>query len=242
MVRRIVLGPSARDDVALNDLLDRLRRRANWAVLPVHRRDRDLLAARIASYVADAEPDTLAGSDVASQIPHWLFAFDAAGMVALRTLALLSTHPEHAAKARADHGYLRACVRDTVRLWPTTPALLRENTTPVTLGGHHFPARTTFLLYTPFLHRTRPPAADIFDPDQWGHAQPPPGLVPFSAGPARCPGENLVLHLTTTLLATLLTNRDFTLTGPQPLTSHRPLPHTLDNFRLRFQVRQLSTV
>src|SRR5690606_6593620 len=83
-------------------------------------------------------------TDPIGQIPQWLFAFDAAGIAALRALALLSTHPEQRATAAAEaqqphrvenRPYLRACVLESIRLWPTTPTILRD-TTEDTRWGH----------------------------------------------------------------------------------------------------------
>jgi hypothetical protein len=36
------------------------------------------------------------------QVPQWLFAFDPAGMNAFRSMALLTTHPQHLARARQE--------------------------------------------------------------------------------------------------------------------------------------------
>jgi cytochrome P450 len=61
--------------------------------------------------------------------------------------------------------------------------------------------------------------------------------VPFSAGPAGCPGRNLVLFVTSTLLASLLDKADFTLTSGQRIRPDEPLPATLNNFGLEFAVK-----
>jgi cytochrome P450 len=253
IVRQIVLGAAARDDHGLTDRLAALRRSANWAfAVPVRDTARDRLTREVAAYVERAEPESLAGylasipapanTDPAGQIPHWLFAFDAAGMTAMRTLAVLASHPDHAARATTDADYRRACVLDTVRLWPTTPALLRQSTEPTTLSGQHFPAGTTFLIYTPFLHRDRArlSTADQFDPDGWLTGADRPGLVPFSAGPAHCPGQNLVLLTTSLLLHRLLATRDVTLTEPPALDPDR-LPTALDNFAIRLNTHALRS-
>ena len=64
-------------------------------------------------------------------------------MATFRTLALLATHPTQTGQARTelagkalsaphDLAYLRSCVQESVRLWPTTPAILRDTTTETT--------------------------------------------------------------------------------------------------------------
>ena len=251
VVRRVVLGETARDDTALTAMLDRLRRSGNWAgFAPAHRRLRARFVARLRGYLDDAEPRTLAGdiagdtrTDPASQVAHWLFAFDAAGMVTVRALAMLATHPAALASARGELDdpalpYLRASVLDTIRLWPTTPALLRETGRDTVLGGQVLPARTQLLVFTPFFHRD--PAlsyADSFEPGIWldGRAEANPALVPFSAGPAVCPGRNLVLFTTSTMLGALIGERSFALESPA-FDPAGPLPATVDNFGMRFRI------
>jgi cytochrome P450 len=246
IVRRIVLGDAARDDLRLTDLLDRLRRTANWA-WAAPRRDRLLteFTDRLRTHLERRDPDSVAagfGADVdpVGQVPHWLFAFDAAGMTVVRTLAVLATHQEAAAKAERDTDgpaqlpYLRACVLDTVRLWPTTPAILRETTEDTVLGGRELPGGTTLLVYAPYFHRA---VSNRFEPEMWldGRARSHPALVPFSDGPGQCPGRNLVLYTTSTMLATMRALRDHELTGDHGLRRHEHLPATLDNFHLEFR-------
>src|SRR4051812_12704591 len=144
LVRRLVLGDRARDDDAVTDDLARLRRVANWSfAAPVHARLRARFLERLHNYAENAEPDSLmgaltamsatAGLDPIGQVPHWLFAFDAAGMATVRALALLAAHPESRTRWETTdpdtpqkRPYLQASVLESVRLWPTTPAILRE--------------------------------------------------------------------------------------------------------------------
>ncbi|PRX45469.1 cytochrome P450 [Prauserella shujinwangii] len=264
IVRRIVLGDGARDDDEVTDALATLRYHGNWAYLrPKDRGLRERFRRTLARHLDRAERGSLAGAvadtpaepgvDPYGQVPHWLFAFDAVGMVTLRTLALLATHPVQAASARAEAGdamgpsqlpYLRACVLESVRLWPTTPIVLRESTETTEWRTGNLPPETTFVVFSPFFHRDRErlPFADRFDPDVWldGRAQQDPALVPFSEGPGECPGQNLALFTASTMLAALLADRDYRLLAPRTtarrLGSGRRLPATLDNFGLRFAV------
>jgi cytochrome P450 len=254
-IRRIVFGDLAREDHELTDLLGALRLNANWAYLHRKRRKaREQFLDGVERYVDDAWPGSLAGVvaetpaaqgvDRSGQVPHWLFAFDAVAMVTFRALALLATHPAQAALARAELDgldltepqqlpYLRACVLESVRLWATTPALLRETTRDTVWS----PRGTTEFIYTPFFHRDPDTGsyADSFRPDIWldGTASGNPALVPFSAGPAQCPGRGIVLHVASTVLALLFGEHDFRLVG-KDLSNARRLPATVDNFSLRF--------
>jgi cytochrome P450 len=255
LVRRIVLGDAAADDAVVTDLLDQLRRDANWAWLRP-RRDavRQRFAQRLNRHLRRSEPGSLAelvgsmGTPQAQpygQVPHWLFAFDAVAATVMRTLALLVTYPDAMDRVQAElRGadltrprelpYLRACVLETVRLWPTTLAILRESTTQTGWRGRVMPARTSVVIVSSYFHRdhTRLPYANDFAPRLWldGPVDGQPAIVPFSAGPVRCAGEDLVLFTATTLLAALLQGNRLTNVGA-PLPSRR-LPHTLNHARL----------
>jgi cytochrome P450 len=263
VVRRVVLGDTARDDTGLTALLARLRGAANWSrVHPGYPRLRAEFLDRVRERLSRAEPGSLAAvvtetpvtprTHPADQVSHWLFAFDAAGMSAFRALALLATHPAEREAVRnelagrdltvpQDLATLRVAVLEAVRLWPTTPAILRETTATTELGGRSIPAHSLVLVLTPFFHRDdqRLPDADRFAPHLWRHGDPPRGIVPFSAGPAICPGRSLVQFLAGTFLAALLENHDVRLTSGPTLRPDRPLPGTLDPLHLRFAVTPL---
>lgn len=247
IVRRIALGDRARDDEEITDALLRLRRARNWSFLSMpHYRTRARFLERLYDYVEDPQIGTLAAAvpasgavDPVGPLPRWLFAFDAAGIAQLRALAVLATHPAAMARAIEDAAepdrlrlrpFLRACVLESVRLWPTTPTILRE-TTEKGAG---------FMIVTPAFHRDPKllPFANDFVPDIWldGRARSYPQLVPFSAGPAECPGRNLALFTTSTLLANLLSALDFRLSSTPQLSPDEPLPVTLKKHELEFAV------
>ncbi|GAA1543498.1 cytochrome P450 [Dactylosporangium maewongense] len=245
IARRVTLGEAARDDERLTRELDRLRDAANWAYLrPRQEGLRQRFQRRVDAYVARAEPGSLAGMmagtpsttdvDPAGQVPHWLFAFDAAAATAFRTLALLGSDPSRAETAATDLRFLGACVQDTLRLWPTTLAILRESTRETDWDGATLPAHTSLIVMSSFFHRDEGMHyADRFAPEVWlsGAARRSPQIFPFSAGPAGCAGRNLVLLVTTTLLAELLRTHRYT--AVQPLGP--PLPGTLDHTRIQLR-------
>jgi cytochrome P450 len=256
LVRRIVLGDAAAEDHVLTALLDSLRRDANWSWLRrPDRATRERFAKRLSHHLQRAEPGSLAEAVAAGsadpqvnpygQAPHWLFAFDAVGATVMRTLAVLSADPWALGRAHDQlrgldlarpHAlpYLRACVQETLRLWPTTLAILRDSTTPTDWRGRTMPAGTSVVIVSSYFHRdsSRLSYADTFAPDIWldGRAADEPGLVPFSAGPVRCAGEDLVLFTATTLLAALLERHYPTAIGSR--LDRARLPHTLNHARL----------
>ncbi|MGW0548451.1 cytochrome P450 [Streptomyces altiplanensis] len=240
-VRRVLLGDAARDDTALTGRPGRLRAHLDRA-------EPGSLAGAAARAAAGPGPGP---ADPADQMAHWLSAFDAAGAAAVRALALLATHPAQEQQVHNELAvpdlsrpqllpYTRACVLESVRLWPTTPFLLRESTRQTRWGeGAVLPAGTVFLVYAPFFHRDGSAAyGDRFVPEIWldGTAHTGPALVPFGSGPGVCPGEDLALLVTSTLVAALMERHDFWLHGPARLRPGRPLPYTLDHFALCFTV------
>lgn len=267
IVRRIVFGNAAREDRRITDLMTKLRSDGNWAFAKPVRTDlRDELHQRIRQYIERAEAGSLSayvastsptGMQAAEQqIPQWLFAFDPAAMASFRALALLATHPQQLARAREESSggavgrphrpFLRATVLESLRLWPTTPLLLRQTTRETTWENGVMPAGTSILIFEPFFHRDdqRLPDAHTFHPELWMEDDPEvKGFVPrrwpfapFSGGPAHCPAQNLVLMLTSGLLAALIDGRTMRLGDPQRLPPGR-LPGTLDNYTLRFTLQ-----
>jgi cytochrome P450 len=183
------------------------------------------------------------------QVPQWLFALDNSGMVAFRTLTVLATHPEAMMAARRevdgdDSGrrflpYLRACSLEVLRLWPTTPMILRQTTQPVQWARGLMPARCGVLIYSPYFHRDERHLRDAhnFSPERWLRDEDDGWpLVPFSDGPVVCPGKQLVLLLTSAALASLVGVRDFSVEESQALDPSRPLPGTIDNYSVRLGV------
>jgi cytochrome P450 len=262
VVRRVIFGEHAADDHEFTALTAQLRADANWAFLkPRNHSRREYFLKRLRNHLAQAEEGSLAAviarmpktAQMApdNQIPQWLFAFDPAGMTTFRALALLASHPRHAGLVRQEleerRGaerlnlpYLRACVLESLRLWPTTPLVLRQTKEETRWENGVMPAGTSLLIFAPFFHRDdqRLSFADKFEPELWlkerGSNDWP--LIPFSAGPAICPGRNLVLLLSSTMLSALIEHHELWLEPPDRLDEQRPLPGTLNNYSLRFSV------
>ncbi|WP_299167605.1 cytochrome P450 [uncultured Arthrobacter sp.] len=260
VVRRVVFGNAAADDHELTDMLQQLRSDANWSILkPRNRRLRPRFLAAVGQRMEAAPPGSLAsvmsGMDnegVAApveQIPQWLFAFDPAGMATFRTLAAVTAHPE--VRSRADREiagnrsrreylpWLRACVLESLRLWPTTPMVLRQTTRSVAWDAGTMPSQCGVLIYAPFFHRDERtvPNPHSYTPDRWLNDDDGDwALIPFSEGPAACPGRHLVLMLTSAFLSHLLEGPDLQLESVERLAEGGRLPGTLNNYSLRFTV------
>lgn len=260
VVRRVVFGDAAANDDDLTDMLQQLRSDANWSILkPRNKRLRSRFLAAVGHRMEAAPPGSLASvmsgmnnSDDAApveQIPQWLFAFDPAGMATFRTLAAVTAHPEVRARAvreiaenRSRREYLpwlRACVLESLRLWPTTPMVLRQTTRSVAWDAGTMPSNCGVLIYAPFFHRDERtvPNPHSYTPERWLNDDDGNwALIPFSEGPAACPGRHLVLMLTSAFLSHLLEGPNLQLDSAERLTGGRRLPGTLNNYSLRFTV------
>ncbi|WP_136520099.1 cytochrome P450 [Cellulomonas telluris] len=264
--RTVALGPGARDDTVLTDELQALRTRANWAfAVPQRRALRARFTRHVLDHVRRAPADSLAGAGVArggspllaaTQVPHWLFAFDAVRIALWRALAVAAARPAlqdalraEAAQAAAAGGVhvlplARAAVLESVRLWPTTLVLLRETVAPTVWGDGVLPPGHGVALVSSWFHRDpeRRPAADTFDPGFWdGTAWTGPAgsaepwlVVPFSAGPVVCPGEDVVLLTASTLLSDLVRDVRWS-PDSHPGLAEDPLPPTLAHEHLRMR-------
>ncbi|MFF0267166.1 cytochrome P450 [Kribbella sp. NPDC004536] len=255
VVRRIVLGDAARDNVVLTTQLDQLRADANWAQLgPSHDELRTRFLASIAQYVDKAEPGSLVESlslqpeelDPAGQVPHWLFAFDAAGIALWRLFAVLGTRPAllEPIVAEAYHpeaspllAYAGAAVQESLRLWPTTLVVLRQSGEPTVWRDRVAPAGTEFAIVSSVFHRDDEALdfANDFEPTVWldGRADGTWPIFPFSEGPAGCPGRNVVLLTTSTAVSRVATQYDLDV---DPATRGRlsgPMPGTFNHANIR---------
>ncbi|GAC02785.1 putative cytochrome P450 [Gordonia namibiensis NBRC 108229] len=266
MVRRLVFGDDARDDDEVTDLLTVLRRDANWAyAFPRRKSTYSRFRRRLEHLVARAPADSLAGLirdasvvdrvdiDPIGQIPQWLFAFDAVAVAVHRSLALLAAHPDALERAREDvrtqdgggpprFPFIRATVLESLRLWPTTLAILRETKRDVQWVGGVLPAGATTVVIGEHFQRDDEAMdfAQHFTPDAWldGRTQELSGVVPFSDGPGECPGRNVVMLFSSLVIAALLRQhglRDDTLT-PRVRSGVTDMPHSFNHFDLTIEL------
>ncbi len=225
------------------------------------------LDARIERYVAAAEPGTLvslfgsapteAETRPNGQVPFWLMALDAVRTAVLNALALVTADPEAHERALAEiraadsaHGsgtvaalgelaFVRACLLDSVRLWPAAAMLVRVTAVATEWYGETLPIGTRVLIPAAAHHRARRlPHANRFAPDLWldGSADADWQMNVFSRGGAQCAGRNLALLLGTASLAELLRQREFELLRPT-LAPDQPLPYGINPLKVRLAIR-----
>jgi cytochrome P450 len=154
---------------------------------------------------------------------------------------MLALHPDSAARARRDRAFLRASILETLRLWPTTPAVLRQTVRETDWDGRALPPGSGLLIHLPFFHRDpgRIPYADRFLPAIWldGRAEAWP-FVPFSDGAAGCPARNHVLFHAGAWIEALGREHLFLLPRGGRLDPAK-LPATFDHFPLRLRIAPL---
>lgn len=247
----VVFGPDADAEEILRRL-DALLRRANRLVGASEtaelRAFRDDIVARVcapdaAGLSAVACPHLEPGDPlpVAGQVPHWLFAMkDTLATNCAYALALLAAHTTVQERARReaersdpadpvsldDMDQLEGCLRDAMRLWPTTPMIVRKALRDDEVRGRRVPAGSQVIIHNGFHHRDPDAFADPdgYHPERWE-----PGVWDYrfnamSNGPQACAGRELALFLGKAVLARFLRSHRWGLARPA-LDPERPIPH-----------------
>jgi len=263
IMRQVIFGRAARDDADLTDRLKRLMVEANRPFHLWKSADFDPFYTRIRHYLAEAEPGSLVAlcrqvpatqqTRVENQIPHWMFAmWETLGTNTVRALAAILAHPEAEARVRdelaasdltspasiAQLRYLEGCLQEAMRLWPTTPMLVREALGSETVGGATIPEGRQVVIWNSANHRDRAayPSADRFGPEAWANGRPSPLFNHLSSGPQVCAGFDLLLFLGKAVLATILSQGRYVLLEPV-LDPARPMPYSFNYFEVHLRRR-----
>ena len=110
------------------------------------------------------------------------------------TFERLLRHPDKVERLRddvlgGDGSYLDAVVKETLRLRPPVPVVVRNLLEPMRLGGHDLPSGTTVAPCIHLIHRDERhyPEADRFLPERFLGKQPGTYTwIPFGGGVRRC--------------------------------------------------------
>jgi len=137
------------------------------------------------------------------------------------TLERLVRHPDALARtvAEADageHAWIDAVLRETLRLRPVLPIVVRHTTAPVDLGPHRIPSGVDIAPCIHLLHRRADvyPEPHAFRPQRF--LDTPPGTytwLPFGGGVRRCLGASFALVEARVVLAEVL--RRVAVSAPQ---------------------------
>lgn len=264
MVRQILVGNGARQDEALTESLNKLRSAGNWAFFhPGRKRLRRDFHHHLQGHLVRADPGSLAGlvaqvpgheqTPIADQFTHYMFAFDPGGMTTYRALALLAAHPDTLrtvreqmadGKGRAEP-LLRATLLEGLRLWATTPVILRQARHDIDWEGDTLPGGAQVVIYAPFFHRDDETLdeAHSFAPGLWsdGQFKRETRFVPFSDGDGICPARDLVLMVGAMVLEEILSTHEVSLADPARLDPAQPMPPTLDNYTIELTLSERAS-
>ncbi|MBV9998321.1 MAG: cytochrome P450 [Verrucomicrobia bacterium] len=258
---QLIFGTSAREESELTDRLERMMQESNRVFLLKKSKDFDPFYERIRAHLAEPAPGSLSAlcphapsgplTRQENQVPHWMFAaMETLATNALRTLATIVAHPKVEERIRLQLAgkpfssaaevvslkYLRGCLQEAMRLWPTTPMLGRLTVSDDQLGGRPVPANTQVIILNTFLHRDseRHYFANRFSPDLWLESEENYYFNHLSNGRQACAGKNLVLFVGTAVLIEFLRGGRYRLRRPA-LRPAKPLPHTFNEFRIKLE-------
>ncbi|WP_327054113.1 cytochrome P450 [Halomicrococcus gelatinilyticus] len=108
-----------------------------------------------------------------------------------------------------DLTYTERVVKESMRLYPPVPGIVREPVKPDIVGGYEIPAGATVRMHQWVVHRDPRWYDDplAFEPDRWTdefeQSLPKLAYFPFAAGPRRCIGERFAMLEARLLLATI---------------------------------------
>lgn len=220
----------------------------------------DDLATKIMTF---ADPDTghrFSVPEMVDQVAIFFLAGHETSASALAwALYLLATHEEAqdrvAAEATRDwHTFkfsdlsqmphTRDVFRETLRLYPPVPMMVRETTRPETFRNRQAPTGAQIVLSPWHLHRHERmwDNPDGFDPDRWQtgatRESARQAYMPFSAGPRVCTGAGFAMAEGVLLLARLIGAYRVAPIGDPPVPVAHLTVRSRDGIRLRLTLRQ----
>ena len=169
-------------------------------------------------------------NDIREEVDTFMFeGHDTSATSTMWTLYLLGRHPDIQEKARNEVNthwgsaeilpaedlsslkYLECCLKESLRLYPSVPQVMRILDTPVKLDENYtIPAKSWVHMPIVQLHRDPEqwPEPDKFDPDRFqpevAALRHPYAYLPFSAGSRNCIGQRFALMEIKTIVAYLL--------------------------------------
>lgn len=120
--------------------------------------------------------------------------------------------------AAGEDSYLDATVKETLRLRPVLPIVVRRLRESMEIGGYHLPAGVTVAPCIYLVHRRADlyPEPYAFRPERF--LDKPPGTytwIPFGGGVRRCLGASFALFEMTTVLRVIARSAALTATHPE---------------------------
>ncbi|MCU0910333.1 MAG: cytochrome P450 [Rhodobacteraceae bacterium] len=178
----------------------------------------------------------LAGHETSASALAWalwlLAAFPEAQEAVAAEAAGFLAEPSFAALSRLS--FTRDVFRETLRLYPPVPMMVREAARPETFRGRPVPPGAQVVISPWHLHRHARlwAAPDAFDPGRWRTAEARESAraayLPFSAGPRVCPGAGFAMAEGVLLLAAITGRWRLT-----PVDGRLPVPQAQLTVRAR---------
>ncbi|MCW2994130.1 MAG: cytochrome [Conexibacter sp.] len=204
-------------DAVASAVLDEVRRRRAGDALDRH--GDDMISLLLEGRYDDGAP--LTDEDLADELITLLSDGPTSTSLAWAFERLLR-HPEKLERLRdevtggGDGTYMEAVIRETLRLCPPVPVVVRRLLAPMELGGHRVPAGTTVAPCVSLLHRRADiyPDPDAFLPERF--LEKPPGTytwIPFGGGVRRCLAASFAVQEMQQVLATVLGEVDLRAVG-----------------------------
>ncbi|HET7356705.1 MAG TPA: cytochrome P450 [Nocardioidaceae bacterium] len=179
----------------------------------------DVLSRLLGVGGADDEPP-LADEELRDQLVTLLLAGHETTATAL-SWALYELGRDRAQLARAQHAadagdedYLEAVLKESMRLHPVIPMVVRHLMRPATIGGLDLPAGTNVgpSILIAHARAENHPDPEAFRPDRFLQGSPPPNTwIPFGGGVRRCIGAGFSLMEGVTVLQEVLKRYDVAL-------------------------------
>ncbi|CAH0546821.1 unnamed protein product [Brassicogethes aeneus] len=147
---------------------------------------------------------------------------DATATTIAFTLYYLSKNKHIQEKARSDvkngnYGYLRACIKETLRMSPTAGANSRVLVQDAVIGGYLIPKHTLVSAFSPITSNDESyfKEANKYIPDRWLRENHEDchkfASLPFGHGPRMCPGKRIAENEMIILLKEILLHFDLEL-------------------------------
>ncbi|VVC41084.1 Hypothetical protein CINCED_3A021256 [Cinara cedri] len=180
--------------------------------------------------VLEENPDQMTNKDIREEVDTFLFeGHDTSSISMTMTIILLGLHQNVQNKARDElfeifgdsdrdvtiedltaMKYLDAVIKESLRLYPSVPAISRELQTTLELKNCIIPPKTTISVIPYIIHRNENlyPNPEEFIPDRFLDEENKNkflfGYLPFSAGPRNCIGQKYAMNQMKTVISTIL--------------------------------------
>lgn len=172
--------------------------------------------------VGDEQGDVLTDQELRDQLVTLLLAGHETTATALAwALYEVGRDPEQRRRAReaadsGDDAWLEAVLKESMRLHPVIPMVVRTLMKPATIGGIDLPAGTTIGPSILIAHSREDnhPDPEVFRPERFLDHNPPTNTwIPFGGGVRRCIGAGFSLMEGVAVLREVFTAHDVTSTG-----------------------------